>query len=255
MTHRLLWLALGTLFAGSAVAATEPAKPSVADSRYVPATTITAKNDSLDQVGYSLGFLMGESNKDSVDDLKLDAFFQGFRDAYIAKNPSIDKAQMQKVLLDYQKRKEAEYAKQVEATANANLEKQNAFMKENAKKRVVITTKSGLQYQLLSNGKRNGKKPKATDTVKVHYEGRLLDGTIFDSSYKRGEPAVFGLNQVIPGWTEGLQLMQEGSKYRFFIPANLAYGEAGNSDIEPNSLLIFDVELLEVNPPTKSDNK
>lgn len=252
MTARLLAVALTSLFASTAFAATTPTT-SVANSRYVPNTSISTNSEALDQVSYSLGYLMGESNKDNVDDLRLDAFFQGFRDAYLAKNPSIDKAQMQNVLLDYQKRKEAEYAKQIEANAADNLAKQQAFMQDNAKKRAVTTTASGLQYQILTNG--TGKRPKATDRVKVHYEGRLLDGTVFDSSYKRGEPAVFPLNQVIKGWTEGLQLMQAGSKYRLFVPASLAYGAAGNSDIEPNSLLIFDVELLEINPKPIAQEK
>lgn len=236
-----------------AAAPAAKAKPVVAESKYLPASTLTLNSTELDKVGYSLGFLMGETNKDSVDDLRLDAFFQGFRDAYLNKNPTIEKAQMQKVLVEYQKRKEAEYAKQVEAMGVQNLAKQTAFLTQNSKKAGIKTTQSGLQYQVLQQG--TGKKPTANDSVKVHYEGRLLDGTIFDSSYKRGEPGIFPLNQVIKGWTEGLQLMNEGSKYRLFVPASLAYGEAGNNDIEPNTMLIFDVELLEVNPKPKSDTK
>ena len=116
---------------------------------------------------------------------------------------------------------------------------------QNAKKENIVTLPSGLQYEVLVEG--NGKKPKATDQVRCHYEGRLIDGTKFDSSYDRKEPAVFGLNQVIAGWTEGVQLMSEGSKYRFFIPYNLAYGERGaGASIPPFSALVFDVELLEV---------
>ena len=116
---------------------------------------------------------------------------------------------------------------------------------ENAKKEGVTTTASGLQYKVLKEG--NGRKPKATDSVKCHYEGFLIDGTLFDSSVQRGEPATFGLQQVIAGWTEGLQLMQEGAKYRFFIPYILGYGESGaGQTIPPFSTLIFDVELLEV---------
>ena len=119
------------------------------------------------------------------------------------------------------------------------------FLAENGKKEGVVTLKSGLQYEVLREG--NGKKPKATDQVKCHYEGTLINGQVFDSSYKRNEPAVFPLNQVIPGWTEGLQLMQEGAKYRFYIPYILAYGESGaGGSIPPFATLIFDVELLEV---------
>jgi FKBP-type peptidyl-prolyl cis-trans isomerase FklB len=120
-----------------------------------------------------------------------------------------------------------------------------AYLDENAKKEGVTVTKSGLQYEVLQEG--TGKSPKATDTVRCHYEGRLLDGSVFDSSYKRGEPADFGLNQVIPGWTEGVQLMKEGAKYRFTIPYLLAYGEQGaGASIPPFSTLVFDVELIKV---------
>ena len=119
------------------------------------------------------------------------------------------------------------------------------YLAENAKKDGIVTLPSGLQYQVLKEG--NGKKPSAKDSVKCHYEGFLIDGTVFDSSVQRGEPAVFGLQQVIAGWTEGLQLMQEGAKYRFFIPYRLAYGEGGaGASIPPYAALIFDVELIQV---------
>lgn len=126
------------------------------------------------------------------------------------------------------------------------LEKGEAFLQENAKKEGVKTTPSGLQYKVLTEGK--GKSPKATDTVTVNYRGTLLNGTEFDSSYKRGEPISFPLNRVIPGWTEGVQLMKEGAKYQFYIPANLAYGKQGTpgGPIGPDETLIFDVELIKV---------
>ena len=129
--------------------------------------------------------------------------------------------------------------------AESDLEKGEAFLKENAKKDGVKTTASGLQYKVLKEG--DGKSPKATDTVKVHYKGTLIDGKEFDSSYKRGEPIEFPLNGVIPGWTEGVQLMKEGAKYQFTIPSKLAYGERGaGGAIPPNATLIFEVELLKV---------
>lgn len=253
MFKRALTVSATLLALSNVATATEPVTqtatttvPKVADSVYIPKTTVTATSNELTKVGYSFGYLMGDGNKDSVDDLQLDAFFAGFRDAYLAKNPSISKAQMQQALLDYQKRKEAEFAKKIEVMASQNLAKEKAFLISNAKKAGVKTTASGLQYEVLKQG--TGKSPTAKDKVKVHYEGRLLDGTVFDSSYKRGEPVTFPLDQVIKGWIEGLQLMKEGSKYRLFVPSNLAYGEAGNSDIEPNTMLIFEVELLEVNP-------
>ena len=124
-----------------------------------------------------------------------------------------------------------------------NLEEGRTFLEENSKKENVVTLPSGLQYEILTEG--SGEKPKATDKVKCHYHGTLLNGTVFDSSVQRGEPAVFGVNQVIKGWVEALQLMAEGSKWRLFIPSELAYGEQGaGGSIEPNSTLIFDVELL-----------
>lgn len=128
--------------------------------------------------------------------------------------------------------------------AKGNLEKGNVFLRENAAKDGVVTTLTGLQYQVIEAGE--GDKPAATDRVTVHYTGRLLDGTIFDSSVERGEPARFALNEVIPGWTEGLQLMSPGAKYRFWIPANLAYGERGPPGIGPNQVLDFEVELISV---------
>ncbi len=138
------------------------------------------------------------------------------------------------------------YFEELEAKLNAqNIEKGKNFLIENAKRAGVITLASGLQYEVIAEG--NGKKPLSTDSVKCHYEGTLIDGTLFDSSVKRGEPAVFGVNQVIKGWVEALQLMSEGSKWRLFIPSELAYGaqQAGEM-IPPHSTLIFDVELIEV---------
>lgn len=130
-------------------------------------------------------------------------------------------------------------------SAEENKKQGVAFLAENTKKEGVVTTASGLQYEVLKPG--DGAKPSATDNVTVHYEGKTLDGKVFDSSYKRGSPATFPLNRVIAGWTEGVQLMQEGAKYRFYIPSNLAYGERGaGTDIGPNETLIFDVELIAI---------
>lgn len=135
-------------------------------------------------------------------------------------------------------------AEAVLTPAERNLEKGKEFLAENGKRPEVTTTESGLQYEVLTQG--DGPKPTADQTVTVHYVGKLLDGTVFDSSVDRGEPATFGLRQVIPGWTEGVQLMSRGSKYRFYIPSSLAYGERGaGRDIGPNETLIFDVELLD----------
>ncbi len=209
-----------------------------------PTTTINSTD--LAKVGYSFGYMMGEGNKDVVSDLDLDAFFQGFKDSYGNKTPTMTPDQMQKSLLDYQKRKEAEFALKMQAMGKTNLATEQAFLSKNAKKAGIKTTASGLQYEVLKQG--TGKPAHSMDLVTVHYEGKLLDGTVFDSSYKRGEPVEFPLDKVIKGWTEGVSLMREGAKYRFYIPSRLAYGEAGNTGIEPNSLLIFDIELLKVKP-------
>ena len=140
---------------------------------------------------------------------------------------------------------ESFFQKKAEEQAGAAKQEGEAFLAENAKKDGVVTLPSGLQYQVLREG--DGRKPSATDQVECHYEGTLINGQVFDSSYRRGETATFGLNQVIKGWTEGLQLMQEGAKYRFFIPYQLAYGERGaGQSIPPFATLIFDVELVKV---------
>ena len=207
---------------------------------------ITEQSTAPEKVGYSLGFMMAEGNKEAIKDLNLDTFEKGFRDGYEGNDAALTQEQMQKVLTDYQKEQEEKFAKEMQAKAEENKTKGEAFLAENAKKEGVQETESGLQYKVLKEG--TGKSPKATDVVKVNYEGKLLDGTVFDSSYERGEPIEFPLNQVIAGWTEGLQLMKEGGKYEFYIPADIAYGEAGNQGIEPNSTLIFTVELLEVQP-------
>ena len=208
---------------------------------------ITEQSTAPEKVGYSLGFMMAEGNKDAVKDLNLDTFEKGFRDGYEGKDSALTQEQMQKVLMTYQKEQEEKFVKDMKTKAEENKTKGAAFLVANAKKEGVKATKSGLQYKVIKEG--TGKMPKPTDVVEVNYEGKLLDGTVFDSSYERGEPIEFPLNQVIAGWTEGLQLMKEGGKYEFYIPADIAYGEAGNSGIEPNSTLIFTVELLKVKAP------
>ncbi|WP_413521099.1 FKBP-type peptidyl-prolyl cis-trans isomerase [Psychrobacter glacincola] len=208
------------------------------------AVSVTEQSPANEKVGYSLGYMMAEGNKEAVGDLNLDTFEKGFRDGYEGKDSSLTKEQMEAVLTAYQKEQEEKFAKDMESKAGDNKAKGSAFLAENGKKAGVKTTASGLQYKVVTAG--TGKSPKATDVVEVNYEGKLIDGTVFDSSYERGEPIEFPLNQVIAGWTEGLQLMKEGGKYEFYIPSDIAYGEAGNAGIEPNSTLIFTVELLKV---------
>jgi FKBP-type peptidyl-prolyl cis-trans isomerase FklB len=177
--------------------------------------------------------------------LNIDDYAAAIRDVMEGRPEQMSAAEVQQVLQHFfnelEERQQAEAAERGRA-ARAEGE---AFLAENKKQPGVVTTASGLQYTVLQEG--NGRQPKASDTVRCHYEGRLLDGTVFDSSYRRGVPADFGLRQVISGWTEGVQLMKEGAKYRFFIPYNLAYGEHGaGADIPPYAALVFDVELIKV---------
>lgn len=211
------------------------------------ATPITNKSPAKEQFSYSYGYLMGRNNTDALTDLNLDTFYQGLQEGAQSKTAHLTDEEMAKAINDYKKTLEAKQLVEFQKTGQQNAQAGTAFLADNAKKSGVITTKSGLQYQVLKEG--NGQKPKATSRVKVNYEGRLLDGTVFDSSIARNHPVEFQLSQVIAGWTEGLQTMKEGGKTRFFIPANLAYGEVGAGDsIGPNSTLIFDIELLQVLP-------
>ncbi len=200
----------------------------------------------MDKVSYALGLGIGQQLAQmGAQDLNIDDFAQAIKDVISGSQLKVEHREAQQIVQAYFAKKEeklnAERAEQGKVQKTAG----EKYLAENAKKEGVITLPSGLQYKVLQEG--NGKKPKATDTVKCHYEGFLIDGTIFDSSVQRGEPATFPLQQVIAGWTEGLQLMQEGAKYRFFIPYRLAYGEGGaGASIPPYAALIFDVELIEV---------
>ena len=200
----------------------------------------------MDKVSYALGLGIGHQLLQmGADDLNIDDFAAAIKDVLAGNELKVSNRDAQQIVQDYFTKKEASLNKQRAEQGKAQKEAGEKYLAENAKKDGVITLPSGLQYQVLKEG--NGKKPSAKDSVKCHYEGFLIDGTVFDSSIQRGEPAVFGLQQVIAGWTEGLQLMQEGAKYRFFIPYRLAYGEGGaGASIPPFAALIFDVELIEV---------
>ena len=211
------------------------------------AANINNKSSQKDQLGYSYGYVMGRTNADTLKDINLDAFIQGLKQGSIGQKASLTDEEMAKALAQYKQQSEAKQLIEFQQVAQNNAKLGETFLAENAKKSGIISTKSGLQYQVLQTGQ--GKKPSANSKVSVNYEGRLLDGTVFDSSIARNQSVEFQVSQVIAGWTEGLQLMQEGAKYRFFIPAKLAYGEIGSGDaIGPNSTLIFDVELLKVLP-------
>jgi FKBP-type peptidyl-prolyl cis-trans isomerase FklB len=200
--------------------------------------------DQKDKVSYSLGLNVGYilmRQNVSLSELDTEVLLAGVKDALGGKKPALTENEVREVLTAWQN----SIVEKQKVMATKNQAEGEKFLGENKKKEGVKTTASGLQYKSLKEG--DGPQPKATDTVTVHYRGTLTDGTEFDSSFKRGEPISFPLNGVIKGWTEGLQLMKKGSKYQFFIPPDLAYGERSpTAKIPPNSTLIFEVELLEV---------
>ncbi|MFL1013121.1 FKBP-type peptidyl-prolyl cis-trans isomerase [Flavisericum labens] len=200
----------------------------------------------LDSVSYAIGIDVANNVKKSFDEFDNDLFIQGFLNGSDSTNLQIDEAKAQQLVRAYfQKKQQEEMAKRKEE-GEKNKAEGEKFLAENKNKEGVQTTESGLQYIVLKEG--TGEKPTTSSKVKVHYHGTLLDGTVFDSSVDRGEPTEFGVTQVIKGWTEGLQLMNEGAKYKFFIPQNLAYGAnpRQGGPIKPYATLVFDVELLEV---------
>ena len=193
----------------------------------------------MDKFSYGLGMGIGQNLLSmGVQDMNVEDFVKGLKDVLTGTKPEMSHSEAQAVVNDH-------FRKLAEEAYTQNKASGEAFLAENAKKEGVTVLPSGLQYEVITAG--NGKKPSATDRVQCHYEGTLIDGTIFDSSIKRGEPAVFGVNQVIKGWVEALQLMQEGAKWRLYIPYDMAYGEHGAGEmIPPYSALIFDVELIKV---------
>ena len=193
----------------------------------------------MEKISYALGRGIGQQLKSmNIENFDIKEFSRSIEDVMAGRDTDMTAREAQVMLSEYFQKKEKEQAEE-------NIAKGKAYLEENGKREGVITTKSGLQYEVLTEG--TGKSPKATDKVRCHYEGRLTDGSVFDSSYQRGEPADFGLNQVIAGWTEGVQLMKEGAKYRFHIPYLLGYGERGaGASIPPYATLVFDVELIKV---------
>ncbi|MBQ9584557.1 MAG: FKBP-type peptidyl-prolyl cis-trans isomerase [Muribaculaceae bacterium] len=192
----------------------------------------------MDKLSYALGLSMAQNFKGSgISSINADDFADALRAVYEDKEKKMSYDEAKKVVQDF--------FTELEANAGAmNEELGKKFLEQNAQQEGVKVTESGLQYLILKEG--NGVKPGPEDAVTVHYTGRLIDGTVFDSSVERGEPATFAVGQVIPGWVEGLQLMSEGAAWRLFIPSNLAYGPHGTGPIQPNSTLIFDVQLIKV---------
>lgn len=226
----LYLLVAGVLFAGS--------------SCQQNATTNVKLESSTDSVSYAIGVLVGSNNNKQLEsapgteDLDLEVMLAAFRAATLKEDTKISEADANQIIQKF-------FQDASEREAQASLEEGSAFLEENKAREGVVVTESGLQYEVLTEG--TGAKPTAEDRVRVHYHGTLIDGTVFDSSVDRGEPAVFGVGQVIRGWTEALQLMPVGSKWKLYIPSELAYGpRAAGPDIGPNSTLIFEVELLEI---------
>ena len=200
----------------------------------------------MDKLSYALGLGIGRQlSQMGAQGLNIDDFALAIKDVINGEELKVGDKEAQTIVNQFfQEQEQRQRAAAAEAGKAAKAAGEQ-YLAENAKKEGIITLPSGLQYQVLKEG--NGKSPKATDKVRCHYEGMLIDGTLFDSSVQRGEPAVFGLNQVIAGWTEGVQLMKEGAKYRFFIPYQLGYGEHGaGASITPFAALVFDVELIDV---------
>lgn len=232
-----LFLVAALLAAGAVHAADNTA--AAASATAAPAA---ARDDG--NVFYSMGFMTGKNFQSAIDGLDVEKFVAGFRDGYGGKQPAVAEEAMRKLLTDYKNRRMEEDQAAFQRQAQENKTKGETYLTENAKKTGVKSTASGLQYEVLREG--TGASPKPSDTVEVHYEGKLIDGTVFDSSIARNQTASFRLDQVIPGWTEGVQLMKEGAKYRFVIPSDKGYGEMGAGSIPPNAVLVFEVELIKV---------
>ena len=226
----------------------------------VIAQDATPLKEQKDKVSYSIGMNIGNSMKRGPIDVNPDLIAQGIKDVFTGAKTLLTPAEMAEVLTALQQDMVVKQAEARKALAEKNLKEGEQFLAENAKKEGVVTQPSGLQYKVITDG--TGKKAKSTDTVIVNYRGTMIDGTEFDSSYKRNEPATFLLENMMPGFTEGVSLMKAGSKWQLFIPSKLAYGEEGADDvIGPNATLIFEVELLDAknvavtNPTAKQPSK
>jgi FKBP-type peptidyl-prolyl cis-trans isomerase FklB len=250
MKHSLLALAASLLLAPLALAADSPApKADSAAPKDQKDKDSGPLKDQKEKVSYSIGLDIGTTLKRQLIDVNETLLNQGVHDGLTGGKPLLTDEQVKEVMGNFQKDMLAKQAAARKATGEKNGEEGKKFLEQNKSKPGVKTTASGLQYKVEKEG--SGSSPKESDTVKVNYRGTLINGTEFDSSYKRGAPASFPVNRVIKGWTEALQLMKPGAKYQLFVPADLAYGERGaGSDIGPNAMLMFDVELVEVAAPT-----
>lgn len=219
------------------------------------AVSVHAADPSLksqkDKVSYSIGMDIGRNLKDQSIDIDPNLLAKGIQDVISGGKPMLTDEEVQAVMMAFQQEMQTKAAAKAKEAGDKNQKEGSAFLAENKKKKGVVTLPSGLQYKIITTG--SGKKPKATDTVTTHYKGTLIDGTEFDSSHKRGQPASFPVSGVIPGWTEALQLMPVGSKWQLFVPPDLAYGPRGAGQaIGPNATLVFEVELLSIQEEGKT---
>jgi FKBP-type peptidyl-prolyl cis-trans isomerase FklB len=213
----------------------------------------TALKSQKDKVSYTIGVFSGNNLKQQSVDIDPDIMVKGIKDSLSGNKTLLTDQEMREVMTAFQKDMAVKQAEKRLALAEKNKKEGEAFLAENKKKEGVKTLSSGLQYKVIQGG--TGKNPKATDEVVAHYRGTLINGTEFDSSYKRNEPATFKLDKVIKGWTEALLMMKEGAKWQIFIPSNLAYGENGAGPIEPNATLIFDIELIKISADTAAPSQ
>ena len=245
--RRFGWMSVCLCVVGGAVMAQDVAPPAPAAASAAPAVD---EKTAADVSSYGIGMNIGRGLKSDGVDINLDTFLQGIRDALQGAEPKYSREQLQAAFKVFEQSIQAKRQQRTKGVGEKNKADGLKFLADNKARPGIMTLPSGLQYQVLRAG--NGASPKATDTVKVHYEGTLLDGKVFDSSIKRKEPATFPVNGVITGWTEALQLMKVGDHWRLFIPSNLAYGEQGAGElIGPGATLVFDVELLDILPPTR----
>ncbi len=196
------------------------------------------------KVSYSFGLILGKRMTSDLPNLDFNVFIQGIKNGFKGDTALLTDSQVQQVLKDFQDKQRQDQLQEFDNIAEENKVIGEAFLAENKDKEGVVTLASGLQYKIVKKGA--GNKPAAEDTVKVHYSGSLINGTVFDSSIERGKPVSFAVDGVIAGWTEALKLMHEGSKWSLYIPSDLAYGPGGNRNIGPNETLLFEVELLEI---------
>ena len=240
---------LTILAAGCKPGEKTPDKAAATTEKGTDAKAIPGLPTEKDQVSYMIGMAMAKQLETAKDDVDVDTIAKAIKASLAGQKLLLTDQQAAEIAQSFSQKMQAKQIAKMMADARTNLAAGEAFLAKNAKAPGVKATPSGLQYQVITEG--TGAKPKATDVVRVNYKGSLLDGKTFDSSYDRGEPATFPLNQVVPGWQEGIAMMPIGSKYKFWIPANLGYGDKGTpgGPIPPNAMLVFEVELLDIVKP------